>query len=124
MLYYKLCFSFNVRLCYCFVHMLHTKLYFGNCSHFSEREENGERLAVNKLSFPNNRSSYVRRLLTEYLTKDTAVSQKCQQNVSKIAQRHEYKLPSAAMTLGAVNPRDWSVWVSLTFHTSGCGIIR
>ena len=63
---------------------------------FSEREENGERLAVNKLSFPNNRSSYVRRLLTEYLTKDTAVSQKCQQNVSKIAQRHEYKLPSAA----------------------------
>ena len=23
--------------------MLHTKLYFGNCSHFSEREENGER---------------------------------------------------------------------------------
>ena len=56
-----------------------------------------ERLAVNKLSFPNNRSSYVRRLLTEYLTKDTAVSQKCQQNVSKIAQRHEYKLPSAAI---------------------------
>ena len=81
--------------------MLHTKLYFGNCSHFSEREENGERLAVNKLSFPNNRSSYVRRLLTEYLTKDTAVSQKCQQNVSKIAQLYECKLPSAAIIEGS-----------------------
>ena len=73
---------------------------FGNCSHFSERE----RLTVNKLSFPNNWNSYGSRsswrivvIGSECLTKNTAVSQKCQQNVSKIAQRHEYRLPSATI---------------------------
>ena len=43
-----------------------------------------------------------KKMLTEYLTKDTAVSQKSQQNISKIAQRHEYKLPSAAMNIGHI----------------------
>ena len=63
------------------------------------------RRTVNKLSFPNNRNSYGRRsswrilvIGSECLTKDTAISQKCQQNVSKIAQRHEYRLPWAAIT--------------------------
>ena len=64
------------------------------------------RRAVNKLSFPNNRNSYGRRsswrilvIGSECLTKDTAISEKCQQNVSKIAQCHEYRLPSAAINL-------------------------
>ena len=61
--------------------MLHTKLYYGNCSHFSEREENVW-LSISCLF-----QTIVRRssmsLVSEYLTKDTAVSQKCQQNISK-----------------------------------------
>ena len=63
-----------------------------------------ERLTVNKLSFPNNWNSYgsrsSRRIVvigSECLTKNAAVSQKCLQNVSKITQRHEYRLPSAAV---------------------------
>ena len=32
---------------------------------------------------------------SECLTKDASISQKCQQNVSRIAQRHEYRLSSA-----------------------------
>ena len=66
------------------------------------------RLAVNKLSSPNNLSSYVRKLSmslvqnisqivnvigSKYLTKGTTVSQ----NVIKRTQCHEYKLLSAAM---------------------------
>ena len=79
---------------------------FGNCSHFSEREH----LTVNKLSFPNNWNSYGSRsswrivvIGSDCLTKNTAVWQKCQQNVSKIAQRHDYRLPSAAIMKNSVN---------------------
>ena len=62
-----------------------------------------ERLTVNKLSFPNNWSFYGSRsswrivvIGSECLTKNTAVSQKCQQNRS--TPRNLYRLPSAAIT--------------------------
>ena len=76
------------------------------------------RLTVSKLSFPNNWNSYGSRsswwwrivvIGSECLTKNTAVSQKCQQNVSKIAQRHEYRLPSAA-TILCSDQKSWKVY--------------
>ena len=93
--------SASTSACVIAVHMLHTKLHFGNCSHFSESEEN-VCLSINCLlqTVGALRKKIVDVIGSEYLTKDTAVSQKCQQNVSKIAQRHEYKLPSAAITFG------------------------
>ena len=63
---------------------------------FSER---GERLTVNinKVIFTKHLGKKIVDLIcSEFLTKDTTISQKCQENVSKIAQRHEYRLPSAA----------------------------
>ena len=62
----------------------------------------GERLAVNKLSFPNNRSSYVRRSSMSLVQNMSQRIPQFHKNVSKIAQRHEYKLPSAA-----INIRKW-----------------
>ena len=80
--------------------MLHTKL---QCVRVVACKTSEITDTVNKLSFPNNWNSYGSRsswrivvIGSECLTKNTAVSQKCQQNVSKIAQRHEYMLPSAA----------------------------
>ena len=60
--------------------MLHTKLHFGNCSHFSEREEN-VCLSISCLfqTIGALRKRIVDVIGSEYLTKDTAVSQ----NVSK-----------------------------------------
>ena len=61
----------------------------------------------NKLSFSNDRNSYGRRLSMiigpEYFSKDTTISQKCQENVSKITQRHEHRLPSTAIRKGMSN---------------------
>ena len=92
--------SASTSACVIAVHMLHTKLHFGNCSHFSEREENNVCLSISCLlqTVGALREKIVDVIGSEYLTKDTAVSQKCQQNVSKIAQRHDYKLALAAKT--------------------------
>ena len=57
--------------------------------------------------FQNLQSELLRKKIVDVissvcLTKDTAVPQKCQQNVSKIAQRHEYRLSSAATKVTTV----------------------
>ena len=84
--------SASTSACVTAVHMLHTKLHFRNCSHFSEREEN-VCLSISCLfqTISALHKKIVDVIGSEYLTKDTAVSQKCQQNISKSAQRHEYK---------------------------------
>ena len=97
--------SASTSACVFVVCKLHTKLHFGNCSHFSEHEEN-VRLSISCLfqTMGTLRKKIVDVIGLEYLTKYTAVLQKCQHNVSKIAQRHKYKLPSA---LGGITPINW-----------------
>ena len=96
--------SFDVRLLSVLSLCAAYKTLELSCSHFSEREKN----VWPSISCLSKQSELLRKKIvdvigSECLTKDTAVSQKCQQNVSKIAQRHEYRLPSVAIS------RNWPV---------------